>query len=206
MSYNAFHHDTHNLHGLVVTFNSITGSHDRWACDTFRSTSPIIYSVENKKLKKKILWKSEREGGGWGGGRVKCWNVNYIPERHHLDRENTHHIGEPAHWIRLATGSICTSWNQSPSLIWLGQPRRRKRKLLCSLIMLVLLCTPPHPLACLLCIPMSSVPTGRVMTVVKVNATEICLYLTLSVCVAARLIYTFFTPLPHYCFEHFFLS
>lgn len=163
---------------------------DRWVCDT--DLHPHSFTQRLKKKKEPVR---ERKRAGGGEGWVKCWNMNYKPEQHHLDRENTHHSGEPAHWIRLATGSICTSWNQSHSLIWLGQPHRRKRKLLCSLIKLVFLCTPLHkPTFGMLCIPMSFGPTGRVMTVVEVNAKKISLYLTLSVCATApvaKLIYTF---------------
>lgn len=164
-------------HVLFVTFNKITGSHVWQMSLWYFSTSTLIYSVvklwakEGKKEKKREPvreWKKEGEKRGGGSEMLK---YELQTELHHLDRENTHHSGEPAHWIRLATGSICTSWNQSHSLIWLGQPHRRKRKLLCSLIKLVLFCAPPHPPTfSMLCIPMSFGPTGRVMAAVEVNA------------------------------------
>lgn len=162
-------------HVVIVTFNKIAGSmFDRWVCDPHQHSFTQWLKCEQKKKKSAREWKKEgrrkKEGRETSGG-VECWNMNYRPEQHHLDRENTHHSGEPAHWIRLATGSICTSWNQSHSLIWLGQPHRRKRKLLWSFIKLVLFCAPPHsPTFSMLCILMSFGPTGRVMTVVEVNA------------------------------------
>lgn len=122
-------------HVVFVTFNEIARSmFDRWVCD------PHQHSFTRCLEREKSLQESERKRAGGKKG----WNMNYRPEQRHLDRENTHHSGEPAHWIRLATGSICTSWNQSHSLIWLGQPHRRKRKLLWSFIKLVLFCTPLH--------------------------------------------------------------
>lgn len=145
---------------------------DRWVYDTYphQYTFTWLLNDEQKSEKKRVKergWKEEREREEGG---VKCWNMNYKPEQHHLDRENTHHSGEPAHWIRLATGSICTSWNQSHSLIWLGWPHRRKRKLLWSLIKLVSFSTSPHPpIFGMLCIPISLWPTGRVMAAVEVN-------------------------------------
>lgn len=151
---------------LFVTFNKIRGSQAWQMSLWYLSTSVHIYLVVKRRAKiRKKESEREREEGG-----VKCWNMNYKPEQHHLDRENTHHSGEPAHWIRLATGSICTSWNQSHSLIWLGRPHRRKRKLLWSLIKLVSFSTSPHPpIFGMLCIPISLWPTGRVMAAVEVN-------------------------------------
>lgn len=80
---------------------------DRWACDAFKSTPTLIYSVvtlwtargRGKKRKKSCERVKER---GWEEGRreeewVKRWNMNYKPEQHHLDRENTHHSAKPAH-------------------------------------------------------------------------------------------------------------
>lgn len=154
----------------------LTRSHDPCLTDEFEINTHLLWLKydQGKKAKGNESARVKERGlveGGEESGGVKCWNMNYRPEQHHLDRENTHHSGEPAHWIRLATGSICTSWNQSHSLIWLGQSHRRKRKLLCSFIKLVLFCAPPHsPTFGMLCILMSFGPTGRVMTVVEVNA------------------------------------
>lgn len=163
---------TSKQHVLFVTFNKITGSHVWQMSLQYFSTSTLIYFLVKLWANR---WGGAKERGrerGKGGCRGSEM-LKYVlqTELHHLDRENTHHSGEPAHWIRLATGSICTSRNQSHSLIWLGQLHRRKRKLLCSLIKLVLFCAPRHPPTfSSLCVPMSFGPTGRVMTAVEVNA------------------------------------
>lgn len=139
----------HILHGLLVTFHRITGLHAWQMSSRYFSTPPLIYLAAKLWARRKNVYEKVKENG-WELGGVICWNMNYKPELHHLDRENTHGSGEPGRRIRLARGSICTSWNQSHSLIWLGQPHRRKRKLLCSLIKLIFFCVPLHapPPAC----------------------------------------------------------
>lgn len=139
----------HILHGLLVTFHRITGLRAWHKSLWYFYTSPLIHLAAKILASRKKVSEKVKESG-WELGGVICWNMNCKPELHHLDRENTHCSGEPGRWIRLARGSICTSWNQSHSLIWLGQPHKRKRKLLCSLIKLIFFCVPLHapPLAC----------------------------------------------------------
>lgn len=72
---------------------------DRWVYDTYphRYTFTWLLNDEQKSEKKRVKERGRKEEREREEGGVKCWNMNYKPEQHHLDRENTHHSGEPAH-------------------------------------------------------------------------------------------------------------